>query len=84
MVKKRAYLNTRKEEILYGIFYAYSAIPGTISSFFSCGERSEAVILLTGIVLRKQSPIRAYFGCGRIESREVVIKGAENAFLDTT
>ncbi len=73
MVKKRAFLNTRKEESLYAIFYAYSAIPGTISAYFSCGERSEAVILLTGIVLRKQSPIRAYFGCGEIESREMMI-----------
>jgi hypothetical protein len=73
MQEKRAYLNTRKGEILYGIFYAYPAIPGTISAFFSCGERSEAVILLTGIVIRKQSPIRAYLGCGGIESREVVM-----------
>jgi len=84
MQEKRAFLNTRKEEILYGIFYAYSAIPDTISAFFSCDERSEAVILLTGIVFRKRSPIRAYLGCEEIESRGVGIKSAENAFPDTT
>ncbi len=62
MQEKRANLNTRKEEILYALYYAYSAIPGTISVFFSCGERSEAVILLTGIRDQETEPGSGLFG----------------------
>ena len=61
MVKKCAFLNTRKEEILYAIFYTYSAIPGTISSFLFRGERSEAVILLTGIRDQETKPDSGLF-----------------------
>jgi hypothetical protein len=65
MQEKRAFLNTRKEEILYAIICAYSAIPGSISAFFSCGERSEAVILLTGIRDQETKPDSGLFGLPR-------------------
>jgi hypothetical protein len=61
MQEKCAFLNTRKEEILFGIFYAYSAIPGTISAFSSFGERSEAVNLLTGNYDQETEPDSGLF-----------------------
>lgn len=61
MQEKCDFLNTLKEEILYAIFYAYSAIPGTISAILFHGERSEAVILLTGIRDQETKPDSGLF-----------------------